>query len=258
MKIPIYQVDAFTSELFRGNPAAVCPLEEWLDERQMQMIAMENNLSETAFLLQRDAQYELRWFTPLTEVALCGHATLASAHVVFQYLNPSLTLVEFSTKSGVLTVTRDGTLLAMDFPSLPASPCDPPDLLVQGLGAEPEEVLLARKYLVVYDSEDVVRTLTPDMNRLLQVGTGVIVTARSREFDFVSRMFAPCVGIPEDPVTGSAHCTLVPYWSKKLNKTRLHAFQASKRGGELFCEDLGDRVSIAGQAVTYLEGRITL
>jgi predicted PhzF superfamily epimerase YddE/YHI9 len=196
--------------LFRGNPAAVCPLEEWLDDRQTQAIAMENNLSEIAF------------------------------------------------KSGILTVKRDGPLLSMDFPSLPASLCDIPDLLVQGLGVEPEAVLVAKKYLVVYDSEEVVRSLTPDMNWLCQINTGVIITARSQEFDFISRMFAPCVGVPEDPVTGSAHCTLVPYWSEKLNKTQLHAFQASKRGGELFCEDLGDRVSIAGQSVTYLEGRITL
>ncbi len=259
MKIPLYQIDAFTSTLFRGNPAAVCPLEEWLEDQQMQAIAAENNLSETAFLVPRDDYYDLRWFTPVTEVDLCGHATLASAYVVFQFLNTALTRVEFSTKSGILAVERDGSLLSMNFPSRPASPCDIPDDLAQALGVQPKEVLLSRDYLILYESEDIVRSLHPNMEQLLKLDClGIIVTARGKDVDFVSRFFAPKAGIPEDPVTGSAHCTLVPYWSQKLNKKRLHALQVSQRGGELFCEDLDDRVKISGHAVTYLEGFIHL
>ncbi len=259
MKIPLYQIDAFTSTLFTGNPAAVCPLEDWLEDRQMQAIAAENNLSETAFLVRRDEHYDLRWFTPAIEVDLCGHATLASAYAVFQFLNTSLTRVEFSTKSGVLTVEREGSLLSMNFPSRPPSSCDMPDDLVQALGAQPQEVLLSRDYLVVYESEDIVRTINPDMAQLLKVDClGIIVTAQGKDADFISRFFAPKAGIPEDAVTGSAHCTLTPYWSHKLNKPTLHAFQLSQRGGELFCKDLGDRVKISGQAVTYLEGFIHL
>lgn len=259
MKIPLYQVDAFTNTLFRGNPAAVCPLEEWLEDQQMQAIAAENNLAETAFLVSRDDHYDLRWFTPVTEVDLCGHATLASAYMVFQSLNTSLTRVEFSTKSGMLTVEREGSLLSMNFPSRPASSCDISDDLVQALGAQPAEVLLSQNYLVVYESEEVIRSLRPDMSRLLTIDCfGFIVTARGNDVDFVSRFFAPKAGIPEDPVTGSAHCTLVPYWAEKLSKTKLHALQLSQREGELFCENLGDRVKISGHAVIYSEGFIYL
>lgn len=259
MRIPLYQVDAFTSTLFQGNPAAVCPLEEWLEDQQMQAIAAENNLSETAFLVLRGDHYDLRWFTPVTEVDLCGHATLASAYVVFQFLNTSLTTVDFSTKSGMLTVERDGPLLSMNFPSRPASSCPIPDNLAHALGAQPQEVLLARDYLVMYDSEDTILSLCPDMEQLLKLDClGIIVTAQGKDVDFVSRFFAPKAGVPEDPVTGSAHCTLIPYWSEKLNKKMLHALQVSRRGGELFCEDLDDRVKISGHAVTYLEGFIWL
>lgn len=259
MKTSIYQIDAFTSTLFQGNPAAVCPLEEWLEDQQMQAIAAENNLSETAFFVLRGDHYDLRWFTPITEVDLCGHATLASAYVVFQFLNTSLTTVDFSTRSGMLTVEREGTLLSMNFPSRPASSCPIPDNLVQALGAQPQEVLLARDYLVVYDSEDTILSVCPDMEQLLKLDClGIIVTAQGKDADFVSRFFAPKAGVPEDPVTGSAHCTLVPYWSEKLNKKTLHALQVSRRGGELLCEDLGDRVKISGHAVTYLEGFIWL
>lgn len=259
MKIPLYQVDAFTNRLFRGNPAAVCPLEEWLEDQQMQAIAAENNLAETAFLVSRDDHYDLRWFTPVTEVDLCGHATLASAYMVFQSLNTSLTRVEFSTKSGMLTVEREDSLLSMNFPSRPASSCDISDDLVQALGAQPAEVLLSQNYLVVYESEEVIRSLRPDMSRLLTIDCfGFIVTARGNDVDFVSRFFAPKAGIPEDPVTGSAHCTLVPYWAEKLSKTKLHALQLSQREGELFCENLGDRVKISGHAVIYSEGFIYL
>lgn len=259
MKIPLYQIDAFTTELFHGNPAAVCPLEEWLEDDRLQAIAAENNLSETAFFTKKQDHYVLRWFTPVTEVDLCGHATLAAAFVIFNYLDGSLTKVDFSTKSGTLTVERDGALLSMDFPARPASVCNVPENLMKGLGIEPDEVFLARDYFVVYDAEEKIQSLRPEMDRLLDIdGLGVIVTAPGKDVDFVSRFFAPKAGVPEDPVTGSAHCTLIPYWSERLNKKKLHARQLSQRGGELFCENLGDRVKIAGHAVTYLEGSILL
>ena len=259
MKLPLYQIDAFTGRLFSGNPAAVCPLEDWLEDQMLQAIAAENNLSETAFFVRRDDRYDLRWFTPTTEVDLCGHATLAAAYVVFEFIDRSLAQVEFATKSGVLKVEKDGILLSLDFPARPASPCYAPDDLLQGLGIQPKEVLLSRDYLVVYDSEDEVKPLRPEMERLLNVESlGVIVTAPGKDADFVSRFFAPRAGVPEDPVTGSAHCTLIPYWSKRLGKKKLHACQVSRRGGELFCQDLGDRVKIAGEAVLYLEASIHL
>ena len=259
MKIPLYQVDAFTGTLFKGNPAAVCLLEEWLDEELMQAISAENNLSETAFVVRREKNYDLRWFTPVTEVDLCGHATLATAHVIFTSLEPSSTRVDFSTKSGTLTVTREKALISMDFPARPATPCAIPKELTQSLGTQPEEVLLSRDYLVVIDSEETLRSLWPNMEQLLMLDClGVIVTARGEHADFVSRFFAPKAGIPEDPVTGSAHCTLVPYWSKKLQKKQLYTQQLSRRGGELFCEDQGERVKISGTGVTYFEGWIQL
>jgi len=225
----------------------------------MQAIAMENNLSETAFFVKKDDRYELRWFTPKIEVDLCGHATLASAFVIFNYIDRAAQSVSFKTKSGMLEVTRNRKLLAMNFPARKANPCPMPEQLIQGLGQKPREVLIARDYLVVYDSEDKVRSLTPDMNLLLKnEALGVIVTATGENSDFVSRFFAPKVGIPEDPVTGSAHSTLIPYWSERLGKKQLYARQVSSRGGELFCEDLGDRVKIAGMAVRYLEGFLYL
>jgi len=217
MKIPLYQIDAFTNQVFKGNPAAVCPLEKWLEDEILQDIAAENNLSETAYFVERGSQYELRWFTPKTEVDLCGHATLASAFVIFQHVNPSLPAVDFSTRSGLLRVERDGTRLAMDFPSRPASNCTTPQDLLDALKVPPREVLLARDYLVVYETEDIVRSIQPDMGLLEKVDClGTIVTAPGSQADFVSRFCAPRAGIPEDPVTGSAHCTLVPYWSRRL------------------------------------------
>jgi PhzF family phenazine biosynthesis protein len=259
MNIPIYQVDAFSNRLFHGNPAAVCPLEDWLEDQKLQAIAAENNLSETAFFVAQNGQYQLRWFTPVTEVDLCGHATLASAFVIFHFMNDSLKEVEFFTKSGKLKVGRKGSLLAMDFPARPASPCSAPESLLEGLEIEPEEVLLSRDYLVVYDSEEKIKSLRPKMDSLLDLDClGVIVTSQGKNADFVSRFFGPKAGVPEDPVTGSAHCTLVPYWAKRLDKRELHAFQLSQRGGELFCEDLGERVRIAGEAVLYMEGSIHL
>ena len=257
MKLPFYQIDAFTSEVFSGNPAGVCPLDSWLDDATMLAIAAENNLSETAFLVRGGPGYKLRWFTPETEVDLCGHATLASAFVIFTYLGGSDDAVRFETASGVLTVKRQGELLAMDFPSRVAHPCAVPEALVRGLGLEPSEVLLARDYLAVYDSEEQIRSLRPDMPELSKLDAlGIIASAPGSDCDFVSRFFAPRVGIPEDPVTGSSHCTLIPYWAGRTGKSELHARQLSRRGGELFCVNMGERVSIAGRAVTYLEGTI--
>lgn len=257
MRVPIYQVDAFTSQLFRGNPAAVCPLEAWLDDGVLQDIAGENNLSETAFLLRRDGDYALRWFTPTVEVALCGHATLAAAYVVFHYLEPGRRSVTFQTRSGDLHVTCEGDLLALDFPTRPAVPCEPSECLLRGLVTPPEEVWRASDHMAVYADEETVRNLRPDFAALSRVGgRGIIVTAPGREADFVSRFFAPGAGIPEDPVTGSAHCTLIPYWAERLGKQTLHALQVSTRGGELFCELRDLRVRIAGRVVPYLEGTI--
>ncbi len=259
MRILLYQIDAFTGRLFAGNPAAVCPLEQWLDDAQLQAIAAENNLSETAFFVRRGDRYHLRWFTPKVEVDLCGHATLASAYVVFHYLTPGADAVAFQTRSGELTVRRDGELLSMDFPAREPTRCNCPPELAQALGRTPVEIWKARDFMAVYSSEEEVRGLEPDMGALAKIDMfAVIVTAPGKEADFVSRFFAPGSGVPEDPVTGSAHCTLVPYWAKRLGKTRFNALQVSSRGGELCCELRGDRVTIAGRAVRYLEGAIYL
>lgn len=259
MKIPLFQVDAFTSKVFAGNPAAVCPLEAWIDDGVMQAIATENNLSETAFFVKEGEGYHIRWFTPVSEVDLCGHATLASAFVIFQVLDPSDTRVVFASRSGELIVEKKGDLLAMDFPSQPPVPCNAPGDLVEGLGRRPLEVLRSVDYFVVFSSEEEVRDLTPNMERLRMVDLrGVTVTARGREVDFVSRFFAPKYGIPEDPVTGSAHCALIPYWANVLGKQELHAHQVSKRGGDLYLTNQRDRVLIAGRAVKYMEGVISL
>ncbi|HTP89480.1 MAG TPA: PhzF family phenazine biosynthesis protein [Bryobacteraceae bacterium] len=259
MQIPLYQVDAFASRPFAGNPAAVCPLEAWLPDAQMQAIALENNLSETAFFVPEGDGYRLRWFTPATEVDLCGHATLASAFVVFQHLAPSLEEVSFQTRSGRLVVRRGGARLTMDFPSRPPVACAPHPLLIPALGVEPKEVVALDDYCVVYETEEQVRALKPDMTRLREVDRfAVIVTAPGRDCDFVSRFFAPAKGVPEDPVTGRAHCTLIPYWARRLGKKTMFARQVSARGGELWCEDLGDRVLISGHAVEVIQGAITL
>jgi PhzF family phenazine biosynthesis protein len=256
MRIPIFQIDAFTNEVFRGNPAAVCPLTSWLPDATLQAIAAENNLAETAFFVRTSAGYAIRWFTPVTEVDLCGHATLASAHVIFT-ASADPAEITFSCKSGVLRAARTAHGIAMDFPSRPPSPCDESPALAAALGTTPRELLVSRDYLAVLDSENDVRALSPNMARLSALDAfAVIVTAPGRTHDFVSRFFAPKAGIPEDPVTGSAHCTLIPYWAARLGKPVLHAAQLSARGGELFCEHHGDRVTIAGHAVTYLEGTI--
>lgn len=257
--IPLCQLDAFAGELFRGNPAAVCPLESWLDDALMQSIAAENNLSETAFLV-RDGEdgFGLRWFTPAAEVELCGHATLASAWVAFHRLGIEADRVRFESASGTLWVRREGELLVLDFPARPGVPCAGPPGLAEGLGSRPVEVLEAPYYLAVFDTEAEVRELRPDPRVLAEVGRAVIVTAPGDEVDFVSRFFAPGLGIDEDPVTGSAHCTLTPYWSARLGRRELTAHQVSQRGGELRCVDRGERIEIGGRVVLYLDGLIHL
>lgn len=257
MERAIYQVDAFADRLFGGNPAAVCPLEAWLPDRVMQDIAAENNLSETAFFVPRGRDYDLRWFTPTIETDLCGHATLASGYIVMTRLAPDRSDATFHTKSGPLKVTRRGELFELDLPSQPPAEVVMPRRFTDALGRPPTRIMAAAKYLAIYESESDVATLTPDLNVLAGVDRdGVIVTAPGRDVDFVSRYFAPHAGIPEDPVTGSAHCTLVPYWAARLGKTSLRARQISRRGGELFCNLNGDRVILAGRAALYLEGRI--
>jgi predicted PhzF superfamily epimerase YddE/YHI9 len=259
MRLPIYQVDAFTDKLFGGNPAAVCPLDAWLSDATMQAIAGENNLAETAFFVRQGGDYELRWFTPTVEVDLCGHATLASGYVVFRFLAPQRETVSFHTReAGTLTVARDGERLVMDFPARPAARCEPPGGLLKALGGAPREVLRARDHLVVYESAAEVATLKPDLVALAQVDCwAAIVTAPGENgVDFVSRYFAPTQGIPEDPATGSSHCTLAPYWAKRLGRSQLEARQLSPRGAALQCTLDGDRVRIAGHAVLYLKGEI--
>jgi PhzF family phenazine biosynthesis protein len=258
MQLPLYQIDAFTRRRFGGNPAAVCPLPEWLPADQMQAIAAENNLAETAFIVGGAGAYDLRWFTPTIEVDLCGHATLASAHLILSELEPDRQIVTFQTRSGALTVERSGDgLLTMDFPSSPPEPCEPPAALVEALGAAPRETLRSLYYVAVLEDQQAVLALQPRMDALLRLDRiGLSVTAPGAEVDFVSRFFAPQAGIPEDPVTGSAHCVLTPYWSARLGKRRLEARQISSRVGELICEDRGARTLIAGYAVTYLAGTI--
>jgi len=261
MEIPFYQIDAFTSRVFAGNPAGVCFLDAWPEDGLLQSIAAENNLAETAFIVARaDGSYDLRWFTPKMEVDLCGHATLASAFAIFESVAPSTSAAVFHTKSGVLSVARRGDLLVMDFPSRPPQAVEPPPNLPGMLGLEPLDVLASRDLFVVLEKEDQVRCAAPDLAAAaaLDAYLGLIITARGESADFVSRFFAPRAGIPEDPVTGSAHCTLVPYWSKRLGKKHLHALQVSARGGELFCVDEGARVLIGGKAASYLPGKITV
>lgn len=259
MRLRQYQVDAFATRLFEGNPAAVCPLEGWLQDEVLQAIAEENRLSETAFFVPADEVFQLRWFTPLAEVDLCGHATLATAHVLFDILGYPEPVIRFSTRSGDLAVEREGDSLVMDFPALPPTTCEAPAMLIEALGAVPLEVLAADDYVAVYDSEAAILGLDPDMSKLRKLDLrGVCVTAKGREVDFVSRFFAPQFGIPEDPVTGSAHCELAPYWAQRLGRNRLRARQLSSRGGEVFCEVNGDRVKLSGRAVTFMEGEIFL
>jgi predicted PhzF superfamily epimerase YddE/YHI9 len=259
MRLKLFQVDAFTDRPFHGNPAAVVPLDSWLPDATLQAIAAENNLSETAYFVKQGERYHLRWFTPTCEVKLCGHATLASAWVLWEKLGERAPLIRFDTRSGELRVTRDGAWLWLDFPADPARPCEAPPALVAGLGRAPREVLVAGNYVAVYDDEAAVRALKPDFRVLATLENhGVIATAPGADCDFVSRFFAPKFGIDEDPVTGSAHCTLAPLWAERLGRRNLRARQISHRGGELRCEAAGDRVRIGGQAVAYLAGEIEL
>jgi PhzF family phenazine biosynthesis protein len=255
MSIPYYQVDTFTSRLFSGNPAGVCLLADWLPDALLQSIAAENNLSETAFVVQRDSLFRLRWFTPTFEIDLCGHATLAAAHVLFRHLGCRAPSIRFETRSGALTVSRNEDLLTLDFPARPAATCEAPRELIEGLGSSPTIAAKARDYLAVFDTEQAVRSLQPDMAVLMRLDClGIIATAPGEDCDFVSRFFAPRAGVPEDPVCGSAHCTLIPYWAQRLSRAELRTLQLSPRGGELFCEDRGERVGIGGRAITYSSG----
>jgi predicted PhzF superfamily epimerase YddE/YHI9 len=259
MKLPLYHLDAFTQRLFGGNPAAVVLLDAWLTDSVLAAIAAENNLAETAFVVPRHGVSPLRWFTPAVEVDLCGHATLAAADVLFRYRFPSLSRLVFSTKSGELAVAREGALLKMDFPARPGMPIAVTDALAAALGARPREAYMARDLMAIFDSESDVRSLRPDFARVAALEAfAVIVSAPGDTVDFVSRFFAPGAGVPEDPVTGSSHCTLAPYWAARLGKNQLSAKQLSARGGDLLCELDGDRVVIAGHAVEYLRGEIEI
>jgi PhzF family phenazine biosynthesis protein len=259
MKLPLYQIDAFTNRMFGGNPAAVVLLDAWLPDDVLKAIAAENNLAETAFVVPHDEAMPLRWFTPTVEVDLCGHATLAAAHVLFRYTFPSAKRLTFSTLSGNLTVTRDGDLLSMDFPSRPGKPVEITDAVISALGIRPREAYRARDLLAIFESELQIRDFRPDFERIASLDAfAVTISAPGEAVDYVYRFFAPRHGIPEDPVTGSANCTLVPYWAARLGRPALVAKQLSTRGGALHCALRGDRVLIAGQAVEYLRGEITV
>ena len=259
MKLAIYQVDAFAKAVFQGNPAAVIPLEKWLADDVLQQIAQENNLSETAFFIQHDQNVELRWFTPAEEVDLCGHATLATAHVLFEHLAYPHKQINFMTKSGELIVEKSALGLSMNFPASMPKKCDPPQALIDGLnGAKATAILVDFDYFIVVESAQVVKELQPDFTAWNKLDRrGVIITAKGENTDFVSRCFYPILNVEEDPVTGSAHCLLAPYWAQELQKTRLIGKQLSTRSGEVHCQLLGDRVILTGQCVDYLKGEIT-
>jgi len=259
MKLTYYVVDAFTSKLFGGNPAAVVPLEKWLDDKTMQNIAMENNLSETAYFVKEGTHYHIRWMTPVAEVSLCGHATLASAFVIFTFIEKEATQLKFMSMSGELIVDRDGDMLSLNFPSNKPSKIETTDLIKKAF-LNPLEVLEGGNYtLIVFDDEKYVKEVKPNFELVRQIHPhGVIISAKGSNVDFVSRMFAPNQGIDEDPVTGSAHTVLIPYWAEKLGKKNFRAHQVSKRLGELICEDLGERVKISGNALLYATGNLFL
>src|SRR6478672_6192693 len=261
MKFSIYQVDAFAENVFSGNPAAVIPLEHWIDEDIMQKIAMENNLSETAFIVKEDEVYQIRWFTPENEVDLCGHATLASAYVIKNFIEPHIAEIQFSTqRAGMLKASAKEGVYTLDFPARIPEPCTAPAGLLKSLGtAIAVEILKSRDYFVVLPDEEAVKNIEPDFILMQQLDSfGVIVTGKGQSVDVVSRCFYPSAGINEDPVTGSAHCNIVPYWSEKLGKTKLQCKQLSKRGGTLDCELSGDRVLLSGKCVLFLQGEIDI
>ncbi|WP_409525458.1 PhzF family phenazine biosynthesis protein [Nitrincola sp. MINF-07-Sa-05] len=259
MKLRMFQIDAFAERQFEGNPAAICPLETWLDDTLLQAIAAENNLSETAYFVPAGDAFELRWFTPVEEVDLCGHATLASAHVLYTHLAYTKPEVRFLTRSGPLTVTRGDQGLRMDFPAAQPVMTESPEALLEGLGKAPEEVLAAFDYIAVYDTEEEIQALTPDFAKLQTLGLrGVVVTAPGKDVDFVSRCFFPKFQVNEDPVTGSAHCELAPYWQMRLGRRELQARQLSNRGGSIGCEIKGDRVLLSGKAVDFMVAEIQI
>lgn len=260
MNLKIYQIDAFSDTVFGGNPAAIVPLQTWLSDELMQKIAAENNLAETAFYIPEDDKFHIRWFTPAVEVDLCGHATLATAYTIFQYENYSKSLIEFNSRSGILTVEKQGDSLELDFPADNLQAAETPQALIDGLGITPTATFRGiSDYLLILENESAVKALKPDFRKIGEVACrGIIVTAKGDEVDFVSRFFGPQAGVDEDPVTGSAHTTLTPYWAKALQKNTLSARQISARGGNLTCQLIGDRVKIAGKAAPYLIGEITV
>jgi len=259
VKLSVYQIDAFAEKPFEGNSAAVIPLDDWLPDSLMQSIAEENNLAETAFFVQNDSGFNIRWFTPTKEVKLCGHATLASAFVLFNFLGYESNSITFNSLSGPLSVTRSGDLLTLDFPTQKPEKCVAPAKLVEGLGLMPIECYMNEDYVAVFDNENEISHITPNHSHLEQLDLrGVIVTAPSSKYDFVARFFAPKFGIPEDPVTGSAYTQLVPYWTERIGKSKLRAKQISPRGGKLICELKGDRVLISGSAVMYMKGEVEI
>jgi len=262
MRLRIFRVDAFTDRVFHGNPAAVIPLNRWLDDEVLQNISAENYFSETAFFVPEGTAYHLRWFTPVAEVPLCGHATLATSFVIFNYLSPSKKILRFQTLSGVLKVLRKGDRMTLNFPRFVPQRCDLPEILAEGLGLRPKEVWNTREdknYYAIFETAREIRSMAPKMNILEKLHPHeVAVSAPGDDADFVSRFFAPSIGVPEDPVTGSMHCALVPYWANRLGKTILHSHQVSARGGDLYCEDVPSegRVLISGKAVLSLRGYI--
>jgi PhzF family phenazine biosynthesis protein len=260
MKIKLFQIDAFTDKIFGGNPASVCPLDYWLPDNAMQLIAMENNQAETAFFVREQNGFHIRWFTPTTEVDLCGHATLAAAYVLFHLEGFPEPTIEFNSRSGLLRVTKGDDFLTLDFPADPPHKVSPTDDLITAVGSWPMETYKGKfDYLLVYAAAEEIKGIKPDMKLVAEVpARGIIVTAPGQDVDFVSRFFAPQSGIPEDPVTGSAHTTLTPYWAGRLGRTSLEARQLSKRGGRLRCTLDGERVKISGQARAYMTGDIQL
>lgn len=261
MQLPIFQVDAFTDKLFGGNPAAVCPLESWLPDDILQKIARENSVAETAFFIPVNDGFKIRWFTPEIEMDLCGHATLATAHVLARHLNYSLPSIKFHSTSGELIVTLENELFTLNFPSRKPKPSDISPLILDAFRVKPVEILKSRDYVLVFENEEAIRMMKPDQSILNQINIdpgGIIVTAPGDEVDFVSRFFTPQASIFEYPVTGSAHCSLIPYWSERLGKESMVALQVSSRAGKLLCKNLDERVLISGEAVTYLEGKITI
>jgi len=265
--IKYYVIDIFTDKIFGGNPAGVCLLDEWLPDEMLQNIAMENNLSETAFPVKRNGYYDLRWFTPELEIDLCGHATMGSAYVLFKYVETAASVIEFHSQSGVLTVERKDDMLWMDFPSRPATEAPKYKSIGSAMGIEDYTAYKSADILIVLENEKTVKQIEPDYAQLKNIKTeagmvddtfGVIITAQGSDCDFVSRYFAPSAGIPEDPATGRAHCVLIPYWSDRLGKAKMTARQLSKRGGQIWCENADDRVKIGGKAVMYSHGEIML